>query len=149
MKLISKYSIIILLVSIVYYFFIKEYTMNSEQKKELYFDNFTVEQITSWNKVLKPWIDEKFREDFLLKYNLKQDCVDCSDILVFIKFQTNELGKITFLKEVEDAIDCSPHISQEIRNLKMNMINSFIDLVMPKNLRNLIIIAPIGQSTFC
>jgi hypothetical protein len=123
--------------------------MTEQSNIKLHFDDFTEQQYAEWFEITGEWQKGPYQSDCLNQHDFKQDCMDCGDIIVMVEFEVDDLGNISSLVEIEDLIECFNRPTEQLIELKQNIMASFSKLILPKSLRNLILTVSIGQGTYC
>jgi hypothetical protein len=111
-------------------------------------EDMNKDQLLVWNTLFDSWLHDKFHPS-LKALHYKQDCMDCGDIYLVIRFHIDHEGNVRKYEIVREEIDCRSKTVEQNNQLRKMITGDFEAWTFPSPLRNLIIEARMGAVTRC
>ena len=110
---------------------VKDYELTDDQRK-------------AWSAIKNQWFRTEYSE-ILKRFNLRMNCADCEYVYITVRLHVDESGRVVNCEIINEHI-CRGGATEK---LKEAFLKYFKDIVLPENLRNMIIETMLGTGLSC
>ena len=106
------------------------------------------EQWDDWQNVKNAWLADYFIP-CLKKYNLRQDCEICGDIMWKVRFTIGEDGIVNLFEILDQRIDCPDQEKDKLKAFDKCISDTISEHAFSNSFSNVIFEVEIGRRTKC